>query len=267
MGIIQFSETQLLTFFFVLLRVSAIMMLLPLFGDRHIPPVIKILFSLALSFVVFWPLWQGGLVIGTDKTISTEALLYAGVCEIFIGVLLGFFARWIFDAIRSAGHFMGMQMGFSMGSVLDPTNDTQTISLAELQYVLAALLFLSMDGHHVYVNAVMESFRVLPLGELSLVSKSDSIVKALVDLSSQVILLAVHLAAPILVVMFLINLAFGLLSRAVPQINMLVISFAANIMVGLMIFTISLPAFQAVVGSQFDEYAHQFRSFIHSLGK
>ncbi|HRK02588.1 MAG TPA: flagellar biosynthetic protein FliR [Oligoflexia bacterium] len=266
MNLFPINEVQLMTAFFVLVRVSAIIALLPLFGDRTVPPTIKVLFSVAMSFVVFPTLWQSGLRFSDVKSQSTGLLVGAVVSELFVGLLLGFFARWIFDAVRAAGYFMGTQMGFSMGSVLDPTTETQTIALAEFQYGLAALLFLAMDGHHVYVNSIMDSFRLIPLGELPVLSKGDTMIRTLIDLTEKVLLLSVHLAAPVLIVMLLVNLAFGLVSRAVPQINMLVISFAANILVGLMIFAVSLPGFHALVGTQFEEYSQQLRSFMTLLG-
>lgn len=256
------SESQIFGFFFVLVRVTSLMIFLPIFGDRAIPPTVKVLFGVALAFVTYPMLAAQGVGISSDIMNNNMKVMWAVACEIGFGMIVAFVARWIFDAVQLAGYFAGTSIGFSMASVLDPHTETQTIAFAELQYLLAALLFLAMDGHHLYLSAIMQSFKVVPLGAANLTANGDSIVQYLIHMTSEVLSLGLKLSGPVVVVALIINLTFGVLSRAVPQMNVMVISFAANILVGVFVVIVSLPGFINMVGGAFDAFTPELVKFM-----
>lgn len=266
MSFLSWNEQQIFTFFFVLLRVTTLMFFLPIYGDKQIPAPIKICFGIAFSCVVHPLVWGSGQRIPMDIVNSPYQLVVAIFSEIAFGVMLGFVARWIFDGVLFAGQFIGSSIGFSMASMLDPHTETQTVAIAELQYVLAALLFLAIDGHHMYLSAIIDSTKLVSLGASSLLNSNEELYKYLIKVTSEVIMFGIKLSAPVVVIILVINMTFGVLARAVPQLNALVISFAANIIIGMFVVIISLPAFTSMVNSAFDNYGQDLAHFMKLFG-
>jgi flagellar biosynthetic protein FliR len=262
LNIFQWSENEIETFFFVLVRVTSLLAFLPIFGERIIPTTVRILFGVALTFVAFPLAWAQGVRIDPAVMSSVGKTIWALCSDIGFGMMIGFAARWVFDAVQFAGHFAGTTIGFSLASVFDPHTESQTISLSELQYIMAVLLFLSMDGHHIYLMSILKSLNIVPLGGANLIAHGDSVIQYLIQLTGEVIGLGLKLAAPVLVVGLIMNLTFGIMSRAVPQMNVLAVSFAANIIVGLMVVLLSLPGFVNMVGGAFDAYTPELMRFM-----
>lgn len=266
MNLFQWNEPQIYTFFFVFIRVTGLILFLPIFGDRNVPSVIKILFGLSLSFVAFPLVWQKGIFVNPGISDSVSRTVLAVFSDAVMGMMTGFVARWVFDAVQFAGHFAGTTMGFSIATVLDPHTESQNIAVAELQYILAVFIFFSMNGHHIYLRAILGSFEVIPPAGVDLFTKSSEIVRYLIDMTGAVISLGVRLAAPIVVVVFLMNMAFGIMARAVPQMNVLVVSFAANIILGFFVLLVTLPGFTNSVQANMDQYTPELLKFMKLFG-
>lgn len=241
---------------------TSLIIFLPIFGDKIIPQTVKILFGLSFSIIAYPMLMAEGSSLHPEIMSSIAKTIWALCCELGFGMMLGFVARWIFDAVQFAGHFAGTSIGFSMASVLDPHSETQTIAFAELQYVLVALLFLSLDGHHIYLATILQSFKVVAIGGANLLANGDSIVQYLIHMSAEVITLGLKLSAPVMVVVLLLNASFGIMTRAVPQMNVMTVSFAANILVGLGVAIVTLPGFVNMVGAAFDSYTPELIKFM-----
>ncbi len=267
MNFLQWDDVQLITFFHILVRVTTFTMLLPVLGDKALPTIVKILFGFSIACVLHPMLWGQGLRVPQEIMNSPNQLAGSVISEVIFGAFVGFIARWVFDAVQFAGHFAGTSMGFSMASVFDPHTETQTISYAELQYVMTVLLFLALDGHHMYIKSLVDSFSSVPLASPKILTVNQSVFEYLLHMSSEVLSLGFKLSAPIVVVIFLINMTFGILARAVPQLNVLVVSFASNIIIGLFIGLISIPSFMGMVDSAFDTYQSEIHNFIRLFGK
>jgi flagellar biosynthetic protein FliR len=256
------SESQVIAFFFVLARVTSLLLFLPIFGDKVIPPTIKILFGLSFAVVAFPIAWAQGAHVDPSVLESTWKTAWALMSDIGFGMMVGFVARWIFDAVQTAGHFAGTAMGYSMASVLDPHTETQTIAMAELHYIIIALLFLALGGHHFYLEIILDSFRIVPLAKVNLLAQGDGVIQYLISMSAEVLTLGLKLAAPVMVVSLLINLVFGVLARAVPQMNTMAVSFTVNLVVGLIVALVSLPGFVNMVSGAFDSYTPELTRFM-----
>lgn len=262
MNIFQWNELQIYSFFFVLVRVTSLLVFLPIFGDRTIPPLVKIFFGVTLSSVVFPFVYAAGHRIDLAVIESDSKAVWAVCCEVGFGMMVGFVARWIFDAAQFAGHFAGTAMGFSMASVLDPHTETQNTSMSEMQYILAAMLFLAMNGHHIYLQAILESFKLVHIGGVNLLANGDSVIQYLIQMTAEVLALGLKLSAPVVVVLLLLNLTFGIVARTVPQLNVFVVSFTINIIVGLLAALISAPGFTNMIASAFDAYTPELFKFM-----
>ncbi len=245
MSIFNFSEPELLTFFAVLVRFSVLIAVLPLFGDRFIPTPAKILLSLAITMALFPALVKNGVVdpAGAARWGQTASGIVGVIAvETVIALLLGFMAKLAFDAVGFGGHLVGTFMGFAAASMYDPHQEAHTQVVAELQAAIAMLIFLTLDGHHLMLRAALESYRVVGLGAMASQLK-PIFSERLIAITAQVIRLGIQLAAPVAVSIFAVNVAFGIIAKAMPQINVLVLSFSVTAIVGLLVMLIGVSEF------------------------
>lgn len=264
-NILSWNEIQIFTFFYVFMRVSSLAFFVPLYGDKALPLNIKVLLAVAISWVCFPVLWNSGLRVAPDMYQHTAVIVTTLAQEIMLGVAIGFISRWVFDASMFAGQFVGNAMGLSMASILDPETETQTVPISEIKYIMALMLFLVADGHLVLLKIINQSFHVVPIGKMVWFAKSDQVIRYLIEMSAEILLLAVKIAAPVIIIVLIINLTFGLVSRAVPQMNVFVVSFGANILIGLFILIVTMPAFTNLISSSFEQYSEQILKFMEML--
>lgn len=166
-----------------------------------------------------------------------------GICvcrELLIGVVLGFASKAAFEGLVMAANLVGFQMGFGTGNLFLAESDGQINSFAALHKSLIVLFFLSLSLHHIFLQAIAESFALIPAG---LATTSSELFKNIVSLSAAVFVIALQLAAPILIALLFSIATLGLLARAVPQLNVFVLSFQASFFVGLLIYMATIPFF------------------------
>ena len=223
---------QMQGFFWVLMRVSILFFLLPFFGAKGFPAIWKA----GLSFVMAMILTP--MVPPPPDLPETLPDIVVGlVSEALLGFSLAFIVKLSFAAVQLAGQFMAFQMGFSMARAMDPTTGTQSTTLSQFLYLFTILIFFAIDGHHLLLRAVAASFEMVPPNGFHL---SPSLLGVLVKASSQMFLIALKIAAPIMIALFLSNLCLGIVARNVPQVNILMIGFPINIGLGLILFGLTL---------------------------
>jgi flagellar biosynthetic protein FliR len=240
---------ELLSFFAVLVRYSVLVAVLPIVGDRFVPVMVKVLLALAFSLALFPSLVARGLIVPVDAlTWGSSAGGIAGTmgAEVLFGLVLGYVGRLTFDAVSFGGNLVGSFMGLSIASTYDPHQESQTQVAAEVQLAIATLAFLAMDGHHWMLQAALDSFKVIGIGGLLHAPGngfSQHFVDVLIRLTTQVLTIGLQLSAPVAVTLFGVNVAFGVMSKAMPQLNILVLSFAASALVGLAVMFLTVPEF------------------------
>jgi flagellar biosynthetic protein FliR len=246
-------------FILVLVRVSSIILMLPVIGDTVTPSMVKWGMSLLIALVIF-PLVQNGLGPLGDLGFLPLAVRIAG--ELLIGISIGFTARFIFAGIQMAGELLGFQMGFSMASVIDPTSDVQVSVVSEFMYMISLLLFLGVDAHHIIISAISESYQVLsPLS----VHYSGEFTQVMLRLSQEVFMIAVKISAPVMAVLLFTNVALGVVARTVPQINIFIVSFPLQISVGLLFIGLTAPVFAELVQRLFFSMAGKINMLLRIL--
>ncbi len=234
----------MLTFFAVLVRVSILFSVLPLVGDRFVPGPAKLLMALGVSFILFPALVARGTLVVSDAEIWGSTVYgIAGVIaqEAIVALLVGFTAKIVFDAIHFGGNLVGTFMGFAAASTFDPHQETQSQVVAEIQYALAMLMFLALDGHFIMLKAALQSYQWVSLGHAGIAA---AVSFQLTQFTAQMIEFGVLLSAPIALCLFAVNIAFGVMAKALPQLNVLVLSFAISAVVGLAILFIGMPEYQ-----------------------
>ncbi|MDR6552804.1 flagellar biosynthetic protein FliR [Paenibacillus qinlingensis] len=212
----------------------------------------KVGLSVFISLIIFAPM-------GLGKTIPIDSIyLLLIIREMLIGVLLGFLVYLFFTVVQAAGSFMDMQIGISMASIIDPLTGASTPLIGNLKYMIAVLLFLSFDGHHYLIRAIIDSYKWVPIDN-ALFSHiydgqiSDFLLKSL----SRMFYLSFQLAAPIVAALFLADLGLGLLTRVAPQFNVFVIGAPLKMILGFVLLVIIFPElisqFQHLFGTIFDQ--------------
>ena len=227
-------------FLLVLLRVGALMVVAPSFGHRHWLARAKVGLALMVAVVLF------PMVAAQPLHLPTGIFPYAFlmVREVLMGAVLGFTVLLLFVAIQFAGQLAGLQMGFGIVNVIDPQSSNQVSIIGQFLNILAILLLLTLDGHHMILSGLVTSFETIPLGGVSF---QDGLMFKLMDLTAQVFIIAVKISAPILMALFLVTAAMGVLARTVPQMNVFLIGFPLQIGVGLAALVIALPLFSVFV--------------------
>ena len=231
------SSEHFEAFVLVLLRVSAMVVTIPVISEGTIPVRFKAALSIIIAIVIF-PLVVGQ--IPPTKNYHIIQLIFLMIGEALIGITIGFVSRFIFAAIQTAGNIIGLEMGFSIANVIDPMSSEQISIVTELQYLIAMLLFLTLNAHHLFFQAIIQSYVVLkPLS----FHFSGSLMQLIFEASKEMFVIALKLAAPIMAVMVFTNVALGIMARTVPQMNIFIVGFPLQIALGLVFLGLTAPLF------------------------
>lgn len=250
-GLFNFDADEMMSFFCVLVRISTFMVILPFFGDRTIPPPAKVLLSLALSVAIFPSLVARGWIQPAQASVwasQTSTLVSTVVMEAVFGLIMGYIARLIFDGLQMGGEIMGNLMGLSAASQYDPFQESQAQVLSQFQMAIAMLLFLVLDGHHLMLQGLVDSYRVVTLGGAKFTAQSSA---ALIAAGGQALRIAVQIAAPMIAATFFVNIIYGVMAKAMPQMNILVASFSISAIVGLVVMFLSVGVFHDTASAVF----------------
>jgi len=242
MSIPPITAGQIETFVFIFLRVSAIIVVIPILGNRTVPLRVKGGLSIIIAFLIF-PFIQYPVV---SYEIVPLVLKMAG--EILIGIIIGLTGRLLFAGIQLAGQLIGFQMGFAIVNVVDPVSSSQVSIIAQFQYLIAALIFFAVNGHHIFLYAIAESYNIIPPLDFHF---SGPLMDSLISLSRDIFIVAVKTGAPIMAILLLTSVGLGMIARTVPQINIFIVGFPLKIGIGLIGIGLTLPIFVKIVGTVF----------------
>ena len=240
------SLTQVQGFLLILMRVSPILFMMPLFNARNLPNFLKVGLALTVSLVL-WPVVQ---LDASHFPTDPYGFGFFLVAELMIGFILGLSVQLVFGGLQLAGELAGVQMGLSMASIVDPQSGGDSNVIAQFHYLFGLLIFLSIDGHHWFFRALIRSFQLLSPGEFL---PKAGLYRHLLGLSGKMFLIAFQVAAPVTAVLFFIQIALGILARAVPQVNILMSSFPLTISLGLVFLGLSLDLLWPYLKNLFEE--------------
>ncbi|MBI3582205.1 MAG: flagellar type III secretion system protein FliR [Nitrospinae bacterium] len=244
MSLFNFDAAALIGFLLVFVRMSGLIFAMPVVGAAAVPGHIKIGLAGLVSFMVA----AVSKLTPVDVAMPFGRFVLLAAGETAIGLVIGFAAQLLFNAVELAGEMIGTQIGFGIVNVLDPSTNSQVSITSQFLNNLALLLFLAINGHHWFLTAAVRSFEVLPLLGFN---PSRGTADAAITLTANVLVLAVRLSAPVVVTLLLLNVALGLIARTVPQMNVFIVGFPLQIAVGLFILGASIPVFFETLKSQF----------------
>lgn len=204
-------------------RFSALLWSMPVFDNPAVTPRSRIMLSMMLAFLVApqLPLAPAIDIFSLDAVILTTE-------QIIFGVMMGLSLRILFEVMAMIGLILSMQMGLSMALVMDPGSGNQVALLGQLFWIMCALLFFAADGHLITLNVMVESFTLFPIGRSIYEFNIQSIIMLFAWMFSSALLLSM----PGIIAMLLVNLTFGVASRAAPSLNIFVLGFPMSLLMG-----------------------------------
>lgn len=246
------------TFLICLARVAGFVGAIPIFLGNQTPVQVKagLVFMIAL---VLFPVMEPSMVSLALDPISFLLLLLA---EVLLGSMIALIAKMVFTAVEYGGTVIGYQMGFAAANIFDPQNERQLPLISQFQNVFAILIFLAVDGHHVFFQVAAESYKLLPPGAFNI---SGEAIPYLLTLSSRIFFLGIQFSAPILAVLLLSGLILGILSRVFPQLNVFLLSFPLNIGLSFTVIGLTLPLVTILLRREFDDLANRFATVLQLL--
>jgi flagellar biosynthetic protein FliR len=258
MNISYLSEIQMLVFALVLVRFSAFLVAFPIVEGASMPPMVKILFALTMTMVVYPVVNAKGL----NPEILSGSLFVMVIKEAFMGLFIGFLARFFYHILTVCGELVTMAMGLSSDQLFNPQMDRSVTGVENFYLLLGGLFFLALNGHHIFIQGLVESFNAVPLAQntINLVPLRD-----LAVVGQDILIMGLKLAAPILGAIFLSNMAMGIIVRAVPQINVLVTSWPINVLLGLAVLFVTIPLYMVIMGENLNWSAENLFSILKKL--
>jgi flagellar biosynthetic protein FliR len=235
---------DLLTILLGAARTGAFMALAPPFNSRLIPTQVKALLSVGLTLPMF-PYLRG-----TMPSLETSDIIFSAAMQIFIGGALGFLVLMLFSALQAAGDMLDLFGGFTLATAYDPLSFNQSSVFGRFYNLVAITILFATQGHLLILRAFLQSFRTMPLNvSFSLETFSRLLLKGVAEL----FLSALQIAGPLIAVLFLTDIAFGLLNRVAPALNAFQLGFPAKILLLLILSGLALTALPQVVESVVDK--------------
>lgn len=225
-------DAWLVALIFPLTRILAMIASSPILGNKQVPARIKIGLSVMLAIII-----APTIDAMPEVSLGSAQGLLIMIQQIIIGVAMGFSIRLIFSAVEMAGELAGLQMGLGFASFYDPVNATQSAIIAQWLGIIAALLFLAMNGHLLMLSALAESFHTLPIGSMM----SNQGFYGIATWGGSIFSYAVQISLPILAALLITNIALGILTHAAPQLNLFAVGFPITLTIGFFVLALTLP--------------------------
>jgi flagellar biosynthetic protein FliR len=218
------------------IRVGSCFMVAPAFSAIFVPARIRIVLAGAITLIIA-PLIPSPAAI----TPFSPAGMVVTVQQVIIGIAIGFSLQILFDAVTLGGQLLANSMGLSFAFNMDPLHGVQTPVVGQLYSMLVMLTFLSLDGHLKLIELLIDGFRTMPVGASGI---GQDGIWSIVTWGSQLFSGALTVALPGVTALLIVNIAFGIMSRAAPQLNLFAVGFPISLVFGLLIVVAGLPATQ-----------------------
>lgn len=225
---------EVVTFMLVFGRAGGLIVSAPFWSSRTVPLVVRVWIAMILA-VATYPLvpivsLPGGI---------TLSLFMALIGEIFLGLILGWVAQLLFAAMRLAGQEIEIKSGLGLIQLVNPHEGGQSGVLSAFLELVAGLIFFSMNGHHLLIQALLASYKVFPLGGEKFVTR---VLEGVVGSTGEIFSIALRVSAPVIVGLILSDIVLGILSRAIPQMNVFLVAQPLQFGFGILLLMLSLPA-------------------------
>jgi flagellar biosynthesis protein FliR len=243
----SYFVTQFQVFLLVMMRMNAMIVIAPFFSSGVIPFRIKTLISFLITLVIV-------PVVAKNYSIPGDmGLFYLLIIkEVLIGIFIGFLLSVIFTAFQLAGDYFSVQIGFGISEVVDPLAQVSIPLIGQLKNLIGVLVFLSINGHHFLIKAIYKSYELAPILSVDQ-KKSFDLIKFLIHAMSGMFVIAFKIALPVIATVFLVSVTLGILAKAAPQMNILMLGFPLKIAVAFGVLIITSPLIIKVMSVSLDK--------------
>lgn len=245
-------------FLLIFVRMTGLFVTAPIFGRRNIPVYFKVGFAF-MAALLMANVIKVGHIVDTDNFIIYAFYV---VKEFLVGVLIGYIAYAVFTSIYIAGQIIDMQIGFGMVNVLDPLSNIQIPVTANLYFILAMVIFLITNGHHMLITALFQSFDLLPLGTAII---GPDLLENTVGVFQNMFSIGFKIAAPIVAAVIIADVVLGIISKTIPQINVFILGMPLKSLIGMIIILLTIPAFVSIVAMLTDNMNMEIFKLVKSM--
>lgn len=253
---VEVPVAQLISVLLVTIRVSAWLAVAPPFNTRAIPTAVKGAIAFALALAI------GPGMASQAPPPELLPFFSAVFFQIVVGLTLGFLAQLLFSAIQAAGELVDLSSGFSLASLFDPFSNVNSSMFGRVNQLVAVTLLFALNGHLLLLRGFSASYHVLPMHPVSLAALTRTVTSNV----GVFFVSALEIGAPVLIVLFLADLALGLVSRAVPSLNIFVLSFPIKILVTLALSSVAMALLPGAVSSILDRIITALGTASKALG-
>jgi flagellar biosynthesis protein FliR len=234
--LVQFGEQQVIGFFLVLARVSPLFLLAPLFSSKMIPARARSVIAVGLAIGIA-PIAAGA---GEGAELAADVWTLGGLVlkELLVGLGFSFALAALFAAVQVAGSVLDTLIGFSFGALVDPVTGTNGGVLNQLYALVGVMIFVAIDGDAWVIQGLARSYEAVPLASAPDIG---TLVEGAQVAFGGIFGAAIQICAPVLLAVVLTDVAFGLVSKVMPQLNVFAVGFPAKVTVGLVLVGASLP--------------------------
>ncbi len=258
---INYSSDKIIIFMMVMIRTSGLFIMAPVLSDKAIPKLVKMGMIIMFGLLITSTIPNPEIFSEIKSTWQLAGLVFN---EILIGFIIGLIFRLIFYGVLFAGTIVGYQIGFMFAQVFDQSNNTQVSIIGRFWYILALLLFISINGHHLIINGLVESFEVIPPGNFQM---TGAVGEMMMRYSAYIFVIAFKIASPIIITLYLTDIALGTIAKTMPTMNVFFVGMPIKIAVGLVVMGMSLPMFTYVIEQSMHYFDDGMRTLLYSIGK
>jgi flagellar biosynthetic protein FliR len=247
---------QVQTALLILMRISAFFIISPGFSMKGLPNIVKVGLSAGLTIAAY------PVTAELTTEVSIQVFLVLVMKEVLLGLAIGFITKLLFSAIEMAGNFIDFQVGFQMGAVFDPALGVNSSYYGKIYYWLSICIFFITDLHHLVLKTVIKTFQSIPIESTNL---GNFGVEGMVKLYLIIFESAINLAAPLMIVALFTEVILGLISRTVPQINVLILGMPLKIITSFIFILLLLPSISSNIQEILPMMIKYINEFIQSL--
>ncbi|MBV7272206.1 fused FliR family export protein/FlhB family type III secretion system protein [Clostridiaceae bacterium UIB06] len=242
----------------ITIRMFCFFLIVPVFFPNGTPSTVKVGLTLVIAYILIPGIDYSGI-----STITNNMPFIINCFnEAVAGLTLGFITNLCFISVRVAGNLIDFNVGFSMMTMFDPTSGSNTTLMEHLLYWFSVVVFFTVDGHHMLIRTLIDSFKVIKVGQFFLGQSSiNIIIKAFIEYFA----IGLKIAIPIVLIIFITDLTMGLIARTVPQLNIMILGMPIKILVGLGAFCFALPIFLRIIENSFYGIPDAIKGFYKTI--
>ena len=255
MSLFMASMEPLLLYLLVLARLLGIIFLFPFFSWRGVPVLLRVWLAMMTALLIFLSLEEREAFISPGALETVFILLK----EVLTGLALGYLTLLFFSLFINAGQLIDISAGLNISTIFDPHSGYQVTYWGQFYYLLAVVFYLTVNGHHIFLKALAESYRAIPLGS-GLFGQAAA--EGLLRIFADILVISFQIVAPVVIILMLVDIALGLVDKTVPQVQVFIEGIPLKIALALLLVAALLPAMGTVFETLLGRFMRFFEQFM-----